>query len=100
MTVFHCTADEKRSHAMSTVHYIEIRRSRISPVRLQPLTVIGLFIVGQLQSNAAAEQATTPVVTTLLEVVNASGNTPNNLSDLLFEGHTPAHEPVLAPPYN
>jgi hypothetical protein len=39
-------------------------------------------------------------VTTLLEVVDANGNTPNNPGDLLFEGHTPAHEPVLAPPYN
>jgi hypothetical protein len=53
-----------------------------------------------MQYNAAAQQATTPVVTTLLEVVDANGNTPSNPSDLLFEGHTPAHEPVLAPPYN
>jgi hypothetical protein len=59
-----------------------------------------MMIVGQLQGNVTAEEATTPVVTTLLEVVNANGNMPINPSDLLFEGHTPAHEPVLAPPYN
>jgi hypothetical protein len=50
--------------------------------------------------RASAEQASTPVVTTLLEVVDADGNTPSEPADLLFEAHTPAHEPVLAPPYN
>ncbi len=85
---------------MSTVRRIEIRRSRTSSSGIQPFAFIGLIIVGQLHGNVAAEQAITPVVTTLLEVVNVSGNTPNNLSDLLFEGHSPAHEPVLAPPYN
>jgi PEP-CTERM motif-containing protein len=85
---------------MSTVRRIEIRRSAIACTRLHLLTLAGLFALGQLPRNAAAEQATTPVVTTLLEVVNASGNTPGDPSDLLFEGHTPDHEPVLAPPYN
>jgi hypothetical protein len=56
--------------------------------------------VAPLQSHVAAEQASTPVVTTLLEVVDANGNTPSNPSALLFEGHTPARAPVLAPPYN
>jgi hypothetical protein len=64
------------------------------------LAVVGLPVFAPLQSPVAAEEATTSLVTTLLEVVDASGNTPSSPSALLFEGHTTAHEPVLAPPYN
>jgi hypothetical protein len=64
------------------------------------LAVAAVVTFGPLQSRVAAEEAFTPVVTTLLEVVDADGNTPANPNSLVYEGHTPAHEPVLAPPYN
>ncbi len=55
---------------------------------------------GPAQPRLAAQEATVPLATTLLEVVDGDGNTPVDPADLLFEAHTPAHEPVLAPPYN
>jgi hypothetical protein len=64
------------------------------------LLVAALIAFGPLQRKVSAEEAFTPIVTTLLEVVDANGNTPSDPSGLLFEGHTPAHEPVLAPPYD
>jgi hypothetical protein len=51
-------------------------------------------------SRASAQQATTPIQVTLLEVVDADGNAPADPSDLLYEGHSPLRDPVLAPPYN
>jgi hypothetical protein len=70
------------------------------PVLPAALAVAGLIVIGPRQNNVAAEEASTPVVVTLLEVVDADGNTPSDPSSLLYEGHTPAHEPVLAPPYD
>jgi hypothetical protein len=72
------------------------RFSRISFV----LTTAGLIALNSVRTNAVAEEATAPIQVTLLEVVDATGNTPSAPSSLLYEGHTPAHEPVLAPPYN
>jgi hypothetical protein len=64
------------------------------------LLVAALIAFGRLQERVSAEEAFTAIVTTLLEVVDANGNTPSDPSGRLFEGHTPAHEPVLAPPYD
>jgi hypothetical protein len=92
---------------MSTVPSLLNRCPKQTSTRLKiwqaisgALAVVGLLASGVLQTPVAAEEASTPVVTTLLEVVDANGNTPTSPSSLLFEGHTPARAPVLAPPYN
>lgn len=61
---------------------------------------VGLCFATAIESTARAQTATAPVELTLLEVVDANGDAPSDPSSLLFEGHTPAREPVLAPPYN
>jgi hypothetical protein len=61
--------------------------------------VLGLLTL-LMPKIAIAEEATASVQVTLLEVVDAMGNMPSAPTALLYEGHTPAHEPVLAPPYN
>ena len=61
---------------------------------------VGLCLMSAVDSTARAQSATAPVEVTLLELVDANGDTPSDPSSLLFHGLTPGHEPVLAPPYD
>ena len=80
------------------------------PLRfLRPLIVAG--IIGFFASNhgncqstiTSVRSASGDVHSTLMEVGTMMGGMfvePTNGSQLLFEGHTESHKPVLAPPYN